>query len=119
MPILYSEGPNYIGVQNLAAATAWYKEKLNLREITIELEDGEDCIALGFSTGDFALVLGPAGKPTDEPNALLFTSNINKARDFLSSRGVNTGEIQQDRAGTRYFEMHDLEGNMIEVSEEP
>jgi catechol 2,3-dioxygenase-like lactoylglutathione lyase family enzyme len=119
MSILHSEGPNYIGVQNLAAATAWYKEKLGLHEITIELDDGEDCKVLGFANDELASVLLTAGEPTDGPTPVLFTSNIKKAKDFLSSRGVNTGEIQQDRAGTRYFEMHDLEGNMIEVSEEP
>jgi catechol 2,3-dioxygenase-like lactoylglutathione lyase family enzyme len=119
MSILGSGGTNYVGVQNLDAATAWYKEKLDLHEIKIEIDDGEGCIALAFSNDEFALMLGPAGAPTDEPSPLLFTSNIAKAREFLSSRGVNTGEIQKDRQGTRYFEMRDLEGNMIEVSEEP
>jgi len=33
--------------------------------------------------------------------------------------GVDVAEIQQDRQGTHYFEMRDLEGNVIEVSEEP
>jgi hypothetical protein len=27
--------------------------------------------------------------------------------------------VQEDRQGTQYFEMRDLEGNLIEVSEEP
>jgi hypothetical protein len=34
-------------------------------------------------------------------------------------RGVNVGPIETDRQGTRYFAMQDLEGNAIEVSEEP
>ncbi len=29
------------------------------------------------------------------------------------------GEIQQDGHGTHYFEMLDLEGNVVEISEEP
>src|SRR5947207_14138467 len=40
-------------------------------------------------------------------------------RDFLVSRGVNVGDIQQDGQGTHFFEMRDLEGNVIEISEEP
>jgi hypothetical protein len=50
---------------------------------------------------------------------MLYASNIKKAREVLGSRRVNVGEIQQDRQGTHYFEMRDLEGNVIEVSEEP
>jgi hypothetical protein len=50
---------------------------------------------------------------------MLYTSRIEKARDYLSSRGVNVDEIQQDRQGTRFFEMRDLESNVIEICEEP
>jgi hypothetical protein len=32
---------------------------------------------------------------------------------------VNVGEIHEHREGTHYFEMRDLEGSVIEVSEEP
>jgi len=46
-------------------------------------------------------------------------SNAKKAREFLASRAIAVGEIQQDGQGTHYFEMRDLEGNAIEISEEP
>jgi hypothetical protein len=46
-------------------------------------------------------------------------TNIRKAREVLGFRGVNVGEIQEDRQGTHHFEMRDLEGNVIDVSEEP
>ena len=49
---------------------------------------------------------------------MLNSSNLKKAREFLISRGVNVSEIQADRQGTHYFEMRDLEGNVIEISEE-
>jgi hypothetical protein len=49
----------------------------------------------------------------------LYTSNIKKAKELLSARGVSAGEIQQDAQGTHYFELRDLEGNAIEVTEEP
>ena len=57
-------------------------------------------------------------KPTDGTAPILYAANIRKAREVLGSRGENVGEIQ-DRQGTCYFEMRDLEGSMIEVSEEP
>jgi hypothetical protein len=50
---------------------------------------------------------------------MLYTSRIEKAREYLTSRGVFVGEIQQDRQGTHFFEMRDLENNVIEICEEP
>ena len=50
---------------------------------------------------------------------LLYTGAIEKAREWLSSHSVNVGSLEEDRQGTHYFEMRDLEGNVIEVAEEP
>jgi catechol 2,3-dioxygenase-like lactoylglutathione lyase family enzyme len=49
MSLLYGGGANYIGVVDIAAATAWYIDKLGLRKVNVELDDGEDCVALGFA----------------------------------------------------------------------
>jgi hypothetical protein len=117
--LLSPGGTNYIGVLSLESATAWYIERLGLRKVDVELDDGEGCVALGFDKRERAFVLGPRSKSTDELVPLLYTQNLKKARDFLSSRGVNVGEIQQDRQSTHYFEMTDLEGNVVEISEEP
>ena len=120
MSLLYSAGSaNYIGVVDIAAATAWYINKLGLRKVNVELDDGEDSVALGFAKDDCALCLGPPGRPTDESTTRLCSSNVKKAREFLTSRAVNVGEIQQDGQGTHYFEMRDLEGNVVEICEEP
>ncbi len=120
MALLYSTGAaNYVGVADIAAATAWYIEKLGLRKVDVELDDGEDSVALGFAKDDCALCLGPAGGSTDELTPRLNCSNAKKAREFLASRAIAVGEIQQDGQGTHYFEMRDLEGNAIEISEEP
>ncbi len=114
-----SAGGNYVGVRDLAASVSWYKEKLGLREIEIEMDDSEGSVALGFSNDEYIVALGPTGRPTDELRPLLFTTNIKKAREFVNSRGASVGEIEQDAQGTHYFELRDPEGNMIEVSEEP
>jgi len=112
-------GANYVGVRDLASSVAWYVEKLGLREIEVEMDESEGCVALGFSNDEYIVALGPAGKLTDELRPLLFTSNIKKAKDFLNSRGAGLGEIEQGAQGTHYFEIRDPEGNVIEVSEEP
>ena len=121
MPLLTIADSFYIGVVNIGPATSWYIEMLGLQKVTAEMDDPEGCVALGFSKKDqpCIAVLGPRDKPTDETTPMLYASNIKKAREVLGSRGVNVGEIQQDRQGTHYFEMRDLEGSVIEVSEEP
>ena len=110
----------YIGVADVQAACAWYTEKLGLKTMPPTPDDEEGCIALGFSKEDqAAIVLGPRDKPADEATPMFYASKIEKARDMLSSRGVNVGALERDRQGTHYFEIRDLEGNLIEVSEEP
>lgn len=119
MSLLQPGGVNYIGVRDIPAATAWYIEKLGLRKIEAEQDDCPECITLGFAKDEYALTLGSPGRPTDELTPMLYTTNIRKARDLLSSRGVRVGEIQQDAQGTHYFAMQDDEGNVIEITEEP
>jgi hypothetical protein len=36
----------------------------------------------------------------------------------MAARGVDVGAIEQDRQGSHYFQIHDPEGNAIEVVEE-
>jgi len=119
MPLLSGGSANYIPVADIAAATAWYIEKLGLRKVDIELDGGEDCVAVGFSTEDCAVCLGPPGRSSEEFTHSMNASNVKKAREFLIARGVNVSPIQEDRQGTHFFEMRDLEGNVIEISEEP
>jgi catechol 2,3-dioxygenase-like lactoylglutathione lyase family enzyme len=110
---------NYVGVRDLAAAVSWYKEKFGIREVEVEMDDSEGCVALGFSNDEYILALGPTGKRTEELRPLLYAANIKKARELLNSRGANASEIAQDAQGTRYFEIRDLEGNVIEICAEP
>ena len=119
MPLIRAAAANYIPVRDLASATAWYIEKLALRKIEIEMDDSEGCIGLGFSKNEYAVTLGPLGKSSGELTSMLYASSLKKAHEFLTSRGVSTGEIQQDAQGTHYFTMRDFEGNEIEVTEEP
>jgi catechol 2,3-dioxygenase-like lactoylglutathione lyase family enzyme len=114
-----SGGANYVGVRDLASSVTWYTEKLGLRQIDVEMDDSEGCVALGFSNDEYIIALGPTGKPTDELRPLLFTPNIKKAREYLTSKGTSIGEIERDAQGTQFFEIRDPEGNVLEITEEP
>lgn len=52
MSVLTIADSFYIGVLDLAAATAWYTEKLGLQKVPLKIDDAEGCIALGFSKND-------------------------------------------------------------------
>ena len=106
-------------VADLDGATVWYKEKFGVKRVNIELDDGEDCVPLGFEEDICLFVLGPRSKSSGELTARLFTPKLEKSRDYLRSRGVSVGEVQQDGQGTHFFEARDIEGNPIEISEEP
>jgi hypothetical protein len=119
MSVLTIADSFYVGVLDLAAATAWYTEKLGLRKVPLKTGEARGCIALGFSKNDDACItLGPR-VPADGMTPMLYATKANSARDALSSRGVIVGEIQKDRQGTQFFEIRDLEDNGIEISEEP
>lgn len=119
MKLFSAGGPNYIGVRDIESAATWYMEKLGVRKIKVDMDDGEDCIALGYDDKNYLFALGPHGKPTDQRTPQLFAAKLKKAWEFLNAHEISITAIQQDRQGTHYFEMRDLEGNMIEITEEP
>jgi hypothetical protein len=119
MSLLWVADSFYVGVCDIAAATSWYIEKFGLKRTSVELDEGEGCVGLIFPKEiPAAIVLGPSGAPSDGTR-MLYTGAIKKAREWLSSRGVTVGAIEKDRQGTQYFEVRDLEGNVIEVAQEP
>jgi catechol 2,3-dioxygenase-like lactoylglutathione lyase family enzyme len=120
MSLLWAADSFYVGVRDLDASTSWYTQKLGLKKATVELDEGEGCIGLVFPKEiPTPIVLGPIRTSATETTRILYTGDIDKAKKWLSSHGVSTGAIETDRQGTRYFAMQDLEGNSIEVSEEP
>jgi hypothetical protein len=119
MSLLQIPDSIYIGVTDAVAASLWYIEKLGLQQVVAPTSDAGDCVSLAFSERDeSAIILGPRDATADQ-RPILYATNIGKAIDLLSSRGVSVMPIELDRQGTRYFVMRDLEGNEIEVTEEP
>jgi hypothetical protein len=49
---------------------------------------------------------------------MLYTTSFDQARTYLRKRGVSLGDICTDRQGTRFFEIRDLENNLIEIVQE-
>jgi predicted enzyme related to lactoylglutathione lyase len=119
MLLLWPADSFYVGVRDVAAATAWYMEKFGLKKTTAEWDEGEGGVALSFAKELPVVIVGPIGLSEDRSTRMLYASDIEKAKKWLSSRGVSVGGIETDRQGTRYFAMQDLEGNSIEVSEQP
>jgi hypothetical protein len=59
-----------------------------------------------------------AGVPISTTVPVIFSGKLTKAHDYLVSRGAAPGPIQ-DGGGTEFFEIRDLEGNLIEICREP
>jgi hypothetical protein len=73
-------------------------------EPTILLSDRAEVERAGF---DRSLAVVP----------VIFSDKLKKAHDHLSGRGVVVGPIQGE-ASPHFFEIRDIEGNVIEICEE-
>lgn len=106
-----------IRVQDMKAAAPWYIDKLGLREVPNPLRDS-GAQTYRFNEDGRSVTL--TTKPTFglDQQLILFTKKIGKMKQILSERGIEPGPFEVDRQGTRYFEIHDPEGNAIEVVEE-
>jgi predicted enzyme related to lactoylglutathione lyase len=106
-----------IVVHNVDSVSPWYVEKLGLRKLA-ENPWGEAVATYQFKEdGNSVILATKKGFGTDK-TPIFFTRKIDKMKRVLTARGVSAGPIECDRQGTRYFEIHDPEGNMIEVVEE-
>lgn len=111
--------PTYVAVRNANALWSWYSEKFGLRKLAANDESSNDIVKLQFDEKTHPIILLPRDPASPRPAPVLFTRRIGKLRDKLIFRGVNAGPVQQDRQGTRFFEVFDAEGNTLEFSEKP
>jgi hypothetical protein len=106
-----------IRVQDIDSVSPWYVGKLGLRRL-VDSPGGEPEVATyEFKQDGNSLTLTTKNGFGTDKTPILFTKKIGKMRDVLSSRGVDVGTIERDRQGIQYFEIHDPEGNVIEVVE--
>ena len=118
MGSLAMTGSIYVGVRDLTAALAWYKEKLELQEPPKPIDEKIGDAALVSHKGEVFIAFG-APNPANVETRIFTVKNAQKVRDRLAARGVKVGPLQTDRQGTHYFEMRDLEDNMIESAKSP
>jgi hypothetical protein len=117
-----SAGDVAVDVHDSAAAQRCYSEKLGLSYSSINAEDGG--LELGYSADSVVVYLGkisgnahPNKSPERPP--IVFARKLAEAHEYLSTRGVDVGPIQTDYGGNQFFRFRDLEGNELEVCQDP
>jgi len=112
-----------VDVRNLAAARAWYKDKLGLNEMKTDREDdsGRPFADLSASKSEPCLTiveLAP-GASAGKEHVIFYSGNLEKTHKWMVERGVAVEPITADSGGNRFFRFRDLDGNAIEVCVEP
>jgi len=102
-----------IEVRNLGAARDWYQKTFGLREAAGEREEdsGRLFVDLQVSNDDPALRLveREATSSAQSEHVIFFTRNLQKAREWLTERGVTVEAVASDLGGNRFFRFQDLE----------
>jgi hypothetical protein len=107
-----------IHVRNIDSVSPWYVEKLGLHKMAAGLSEDSGSAVFRFKEDGKLVTLTTSGAAATTPTPILFTKKIGKIRSVLMARGVDAGAIDRDRQGIHYFEIHDPEGNVVEVVEE-
>jgi len=107
-----------IPVKNVENVSPWYMEKLGLHPMTgVSEYEGAGAVGYKFNEDGLPIILATRDGQKAQSTPLFFAKKIEKMRGILRSRGIETGNIVRDRQGIRFFEIHDPEGNAIEVVE--
>jgi predicted enzyme related to lactoylglutathione lyase len=111
----------YLRVTDLARAADRFKEKFDLKPFKVPQADSEERgqITMAYDEVGGAIDLGRNEPGTGDSRPMLYTGKINKAHEVLAARGVHVGPVQRDAQGTAFFEARDLDGNVLEICEEP
>jgi hypothetical protein len=110
-----------ITVRNPENCKNWYLQTFDAivvdpKYVDLDDEEKDGCVFLGWQKNVPSMCLMP-GNPAQSVTSIACT-NLNKAADYLSRKGVTVSPIEEDRAGTKFFEMRDCEGNTVEFREE-
>jgi catechol 2,3-dioxygenase-like lactoylglutathione lyase family enzyme len=108
-----------VAVNNMDAAARWYAEKFDLKNEGLTQNEDSDLYVVASRDMATKFLLVSRERDGEPDRAILNTGNAASAREWLLARGVNAGPVETDRQGTHYFEMRDLEDNVVEICEEP
>lgn len=106
-------------VRDIDSVSPWYVEKLGLCKLAEAPPQEPGAAIFRFKSDGHSVILTTSSGFQTGKTPILFTKKIGRIRDVLGARGVAVGKIEQDRQGIHYFQIHDPEGNAIEVVEEP
>jgi predicted enzyme related to lactoylglutathione lyase len=105
-------------VRNIDSVSPWYIEKLGLRKAAVTPSGESGLATFRFKEDGNSVTLTTRSGFGTGATPILFTKKIGRVRSVLVARGVEVGTVEQDRQGVHYFEIHDPEGNVLEVVEE-
>jgi catechol 2,3-dioxygenase-like lactoylglutathione lyase family enzyme len=112
-----------VDVRDIDAAQLWYAEKLGMHYSSSEVDAEVGNMVLGYSADQIFLSLVKISgqeKPDSVPGhpPIIFAKKLTAAHEYLASRSVDVGPLQQDSGGNHFFRFRDLEGNELEVCQE-
>jgi len=117
----FNVGSIVIASSDPSSAATWWEETFECRRVAVPdyWDDSADCIALTFPGAEEpAVCLSPKARNKNMyPVPVIFSSNIKKAHQHFTERGVAPGAIEGD--DPRHFDLRDGEGNSSEICEEP
>lgn len=105
-------------VRDIDSVLPWYIEKFGFSKVAENSQSQLDTATLRLKVDGNSLVLTTRNGLGTRKTPMLFTKKISKFRDVLIARGVEVGTVEQDGQGIHYFDIHDPEGNLIEIVEE-
>ena len=105
-------------MRDVDSVSPWYVEKLGLSKLAKAPPQEPGAAIFRFKPDGRSIILTTRSGFQTGKTPILFTKKIGRIRDVLAARGADVGTIEQDRQGIHNFQIHDPEGNAIEVVEE-
>lgn len=112
-----------LSYSDVNAAKQWWARAFDCKEVAVPQEWDDPLpsdVALRFpgSEGPTILLSSLSEGRESSEHPIIFTRTLKKAHEHLQGRGVVTGTIHEEW-GTEIFEITDVEGNVIEICNEP
>lgn len=127
MPLVWTDSVA-LCYSDVTAAKKWWMQSFGCKEAKVPVD--WDCslpsdVALQLPGHDLPTILlsdwnevRQAGYERSNGRPILFCAKLQKVREHVARAGAVPGDVQQG-GGTEFFEMHDPEGNVIEICKEP